>query len=193
MWELKNVLLLKIRLHFLTLFIDNILIWTRRSQTYIWKYTFSTDLQGWFRAEVGQKWYSYFFLLVCLELPWQRTSKQCKGSSKKLFFLGIIPKQGGGVGIPKLDGKFWWPSFHHFNCTCLIVRYLWQSIYIKPKLSITLCAFVFSLLLQIEQFYIVGHYLLPPWHNYLARPPVWCWNQLFIIMRRYWEIHDYTV
>ena len=31
---------------------------------------------------------------------------------KKICFLGIIPKKGGGgVGIPKLYVKFWWPLF----------------------------------------------------------------------------------
>ena len=39
----------------------------------------------------------------------RNSSKVAREALKKTVFLGIIPKQGGGVGIPKLYVKLWWP------------------------------------------------------------------------------------
>ena len=35
----------------------------------------------------------------------------------KKYFLRILPQKGGGVGIPKLYVKFWWPLFLATNVT----------------------------------------------------------------------------
>ena len=37
-------------------------------------------------------------------------------------FLGTFPKQGGGVSIPKLYVKFWWPLFLAMKFTFLLLN-----------------------------------------------------------------------
>ena len=53
------------------------------------------------------------------------------GSTKKTVFLGIIPKQGG-VGIPRLYVKFWWPLFLAIRFTFLFLNLAKIHIFI-PK------------------------------------------------------------
>ena len=52
--------------------------------------------------------------------------------SKTSAFLGIIPKKGGGVGIPKLYVKFWWPLFLAMRFTFLFLNLAKIHIFI-PK------------------------------------------------------------
>ena len=51
----------------------------------------------------------------------------------KNYFLGTIPKYGrGGVGIPKLYVKFWWPLFLALKFTFLFLNLAKIQIFI-PK------------------------------------------------------------
>ena len=54
-----------------------------------------------------------------------------KGRSKKDFFLGIISKKGG-VGIPKLYVKNWWPLFWALKFTFLSLNLAKISLFL-PK------------------------------------------------------------
>ena len=44
--------------------------------------------------------------------------------SKIIVFLGLFPKYGGGVSIPKLHVKFWWPLFLAMKFTFLFPNVL---------------------------------------------------------------------
>ena len=63
---------------------------------------------------------------------WPKFLKSGKRNTKKTVFLGIIPKQGGGVGIPKLYVKFLWPFVLAIKFTILFLNLAKIQIFI-PK------------------------------------------------------------